>query len=69
MHSERTDKSLLLERGVHDRLDGVHAVLGLVEDLGLLGLEDGVLDLHLGNAELLGDTSANTFSSRMKVPS
>ena len=45
---------LLLERGVHDSLDGVHAVLGLVEDLGLLGLEDVVSNLHLGDAELLG---------------
>ena len=59
MRSERTDKSLLLERGVHNRLDGVHAVLGLVEDLGLLGLEDGVLDLHLGDTELLGDVLAD----------
>ena len=28
--------SKLLQGGVHDGLDGVHAVLGLVEDLGLL---------------------------------
>ena len=31
---------LLLERGVHDSLNGVHAVLGLVEDLGSGALED-----------------------------
>lgn len=44
---------LLLERGVHDSLDGVHAVLGLVEDLGSGALEDLVGDLLLGDAELL----------------
>ena len=37
----------------------IHIFLGLVEDLGLLGLEDGVLDLHFGDAELLGDVLAD----------
>lgn len=50
---------LLLERGVHDSLDGVHAVLGLVEDLGSGALEDLVGDLLLGDAELLALLGAN----------
>ena len=33
----------------------MHTVLGLVEDLGGTGLEDLVRDLHLGDAELLGN--------------
>ena len=50
---------LLLERGVHDSLNGVHAVLGLVEDLGSGALEDLVGDLLLGDAELLALLGAN----------
>ena len=50
---------LAAEGGVHDGLDGVHAVLGLVEDLGGLGLEHLVLHFHLGDAEALGDVSTD----------
>ena len=40
-------------------LMGVHAVLGLVEDLGSGALEDLVGDLLLGDAELLALLGAN----------
>ena len=40
-------------------VDGVHTVLSLVEDLGLLRLEDLVGNFHLGDAELLGLLSTN----------
>ena len=49
----------LRERRVHDGLDGVHAVLGFVEDLGLGGLEDLVSDFHFGDTEFLGDLGAD----------
>ena len=44
---------------VHDGLDAVHAVLGLVEHLGLLRLEHVVFHFHLRDAELLGDLGAD----------
>ena len=40
-------------------VDGVHTILSLVEDLGLLRLEDLVGNFHLGDAELLGLLSTN----------
>ena len=42
----------------HDGLDGVHAVLGFIEDDGLRAFEHLVGDLHLGDAELLGNLCA-----------
>ena len=47
------------ESGVDDGLDGVHAVLCLVKDHGLAGLEDFVGDLHLRYAKLLRDLGAD----------
>ena len=49
---------LAAEGGVHDGLDGVHAVLGLVEDLRLLRLEHVVFHFHLRHAEALRDVGA-----------
>ena len=43
------------KRGHHDRLDGVKAVLGLVEDDGRRRLEHLVGDLEGGQSELLVD--------------
>ena len=50
----------LAEGCVDDSLDGVHPVLCLVEDDGLLGLEDFVGHFHLGDTELLGDVGADS---------
>ena len=59
------DSTELSQSEIHDSLDGVHAVLSLVEDDRLGGLEDLVRDLHLVDAEFLG----NLFSGRqwMKI--
>ena len=43
----------------HDSLDGVHAVLRLVKDLGAGCTEDFVGNFLLGNAEALIDVTAN----------
>ena len=43
----------------HDGLDGVHSVLGLIEDDGLRAFEHLVGDLHLGDAELFADLAAD----------
>ena len=45
--------------GGHDGLDGVHAVLGLVEDDGLRALENLVRDLQGVEAVLLADLFAD----------
>ena len=48
-----------VQGGVDHGLDGVHPVLGLVKHHGLLALEHLVGDLHLGDAELLGNVCAD----------
>ena len=48
----RTALKTLFQRGVHNSLDGVHAVFSLIEHLGLLGREHLVGNFHLRNAEL-----------------
>ena len=50
---------LLLERGVHDSLDGVHAVLGFLELTCLMSEEHVVGDFHGLEAELLVDVLAD----------
>ena len=47
------NRSDVADRRDHDSLDRVHAVLGLVEDLGVRGEEDLVRDLADVVAELL----------------
>src|SRR4051794_37551841 len=51
----RTTTASRTERGDHDRLDGVQAVLRLVEHDGVLGLEDVVGDLEALEPVLLED--------------
>ena len=50
---------LVSQRGSEDGLDGVHAVLGLVEDDGARALKDLVRHLQRLKMELLADLAAN----------
>ena len=43
----------LLQRHIHDRFDGVHAVFRFIKHDGLLRLKHIVRDFHRGEAELL----------------
>src|SRR3954464_15767590 len=54
-----TTRTSAPEGGDHDRLDRVHAVLGLVEDDRRGGLEDLLGDLERGHAELRLDLLAD----------
>ena len=49
----------LAKSRVHHGLNGMHAVLGLLEHARLRALKDLIRDLHLGHAELLGDLGSD----------
>jgi hypothetical protein len=51
----RTGPRISLPRGDHDRLDGVHAVLGLIKDDRVPGFKDLVGHLHAIQSKLLVD--------------